>query len=448
LHQEYPSYAQLNYPRPVALNLVQKELLTPGKVALAYYLGKEQSFVLVITKDKIDLKPLKANSEEISKELISLRRALLWYEEKEDSCSVSVKPFRQIKKDIEQVSIISQKLYKQLILPVASYLNEQKELVIIPNSSLWFLPFEVLADEKGTLLGRQYRIQYQNSFSVWALSHKFLEEKSDNPKVFVGLGDAIYEKDERYKDPRSDQLTKQAFLKVNEVDKEESTLPPMLVQAIAIRSNEVNNTLKGCSWDPLLASREEIEEIQSLNGFKGGSDTRLGFSAAEWNLKDLDQYRYVHFSVHGSMRMQVHDKRTQPALVLTQKNPPEANVDGILTMEEVMNNLKLNADLVVLSACETGVGEVLGGEGVMAMTRAFQYAGSSAVLTSLWKVHEDATKLFMVRFYSYLEQGREPVEALYLTKKDFQEKRIEYPKRLIDLSHPFFWGAFVLVGGK
>jgi len=84
----------------------------------------------------------------------------------------------------------------------------------------------------------------------------------------------------------------------------------------------------------------------------------------------------------------------------------------------------------------------------MAMTRAFQYAGSSAVLTSLWKVHEDATKLFMVRFYSYLEQGREPVEALYLTKKDFQEKRIEYPKRLIDLSHPFFWGAFVLVGGK
>jgi len=81
------------------------------------------------------------------------------------------------------------------------------------------------------------------------------------------------------------------------------------------------------------------------------------------------------------------------------------------------------------------------------MTRAFQYAGAGAVLTSLWKVHEDATKQFMVQFYSYLDEGKEPKEALYLTKEDYQLKRITSSQPLIDYSHPFFWAAFVLVGG-
>ncbi len=117
-------------------------------------------------------------------------------------------------------------------------------------------------------------------------------------------------------------------------------------------------------------------------------------------------------------------------------------------MNEVINKIKLNADLVVLSSCETGLGDVLEGEGVMSMTRAFQLSGASSVVASLWKVHENATQLFMLSFYKYINEGKPPIKALHLTKKDFIDNNIKNKNTVIDYSHPFFWSAFVLVGGK
>ncbi|MBI4229127.1 MAG: CHAT domain-containing protein, partial [Deltaproteobacteria bacterium] len=448
LHEDYPFYAQVNYPRPVPLGIVKEKLLTAPKVALAYYLGEDKSFVLVISNEKFDLLPINITKAEAAEHVKALRNALLWYEENDDNCSVSIKSSTKTREDLKQVNAISQKLYNKLIQPVTSFLTEKKELVIIPYSTLWLLPFEILSNANRKLLGSQFLIAYQNSFSVWSLNKTFAEDKPLNTKTFVGIGDAIYEKDHRFKDPDGGKLAQQAF--VNEVNtiQEEHALSSELINPIASRSKAVDESLKACSWQPLNMSKEEIEQIQALSSFKDASETRLGFSASEWNLNNLDPYKYVHFSVHGSMRMKINGQNTQPALILTQKNPPDSNVDGLLTMEEVMNNLKLNADLVVLSACDTGIGEVLGGEGVMSMTRAFQYAGAGAVLTSLWKVHEDATKQFMVQFYSYLDEGKEPKEALYLTKQDFQQKKIISSQPLIDYSHPFFWGAFVLVGGN
>ena len=211
---------------------------------------------------------------------------------------------------------------------------------------------------------------------------------------------------------------------------------------MSLRSKSVKDNLKSCNFNRLELSKTEINEIMSLSIFKDKADSRFGVLASEWNLSDLEKYRYVHFSVHGSMRMELNGKEAQPYLILTQVNPPKSNVDGILTMEEVINNIKLNADLVVLSACETGIGEVLGGEGVMAMTRAFQLAGTASVLTSLWKVDEASTKQFMVKFYSYINEAKKPAVALSLTKKDFINNKIKNK-----LSHPFFWAAFVITGG-
>jgi len=447
LHQEYTDYARLKYPRPVSLEVVQNKLLSPNKIALSYYLGNNQSFLLIVTDSKIDLRPLNISKKDVEKEISNLRKALLWYEENEDNCKVSVKSIKRIKEDSNEIKIISQELYKQLILPAASYLKETEEIVVIPHLSLWTLPFEVLSNADAIPLGIQYRISYQNSFSVWFFSQTFLKRKLSNPKTFIGFGDAIYENDKRFKSPNFLQLAKKAYLKSAQINSVNLDSKDNNIQSMRLRSKSVKDNLKSCSFNSLELSKTEINEIMSLSIFKDKADSRFGVFASEWNLGDLEQYKYVHFSVHGSMRMKLQGKIIQPALVLTQKNPPETNVDGILTLEEVMNNLKLNADLVVLSACETGIGEVLGSEGILAMTRAFQYAGSAAVLSSLWKVHEDATKLFMVRFYSYLDEGEKPSNALYFTKKDFQGKNIKHKNPLIDLSHPFFWGAFVLVGG-
>jgi len=447
LHIDYPYYAQLNYARPISLDLVKKHLLSPGKVAIAYYLGNKNSYVYVVSTTESELIPLNISKDEISKQIILLRKSLLWYEEKEGDCRVSSKSLKKIKDDSIQTEFISKTLYDQLIKPISPYLVNKNEVEIIPHSSLWLLPFEILIDNENDVLGKKYIINYQNSFTAWNLSHNFLNNKSQNKYQFVGYGDAIYENDERYKNSSSNKLAKNAYLKLNESDYKIPNVS-LTASAVASRSEEVREKLKGCSFNRLSASKDEIVEIASLPTFKDSSETRTDYYASEWNLNDLEEYKYVHFSVHGSMRMIIEDKEIQPAIVLTQINPIESNVDGVLTMEEVMNNLKLNADLVVLSACDTGVGEVQGGEGVMSMTRAFQYAGAGSVLTSLWKVHEDATKLFMIQFYGYIDKGKKPAEALYLTKRDFQESKIEYNKPMIDLTHPFFWGAFVLVGGE
>ncbi|MCH7517539.1 MAG: tetratricopeptide repeat protein [Candidatus Dadabacteria bacterium] len=151
LHKRFPSYAQLNYPRPVSLTTVQNELLSGDNIALAYYLGSSNSFLMVVTKNDIDLFRLKLNRDEIFKKIEQLRNTTLWYENKEEICEISVKPFKKIKKERKLVEEISNELYGILIEPASQYLKDKKEIVIIPHSHLWLLPFEVLGNKDGKL---------------------------------------------------------------------------------------------------------------------------------------------------------------------------------------------------------------------------------------------------------------------------------------------------------
>ena len=107
-------------------------------------------------------------------------------------------------------------------------------------------------------------------------------------------------------------------------------------------------------------------------------------------------------------------------------------------MWEIYEHVRLDADLVTLSACGTGLGKVLGGEGLLGLTRAFQYAGARSVLASLWSVSDESTGELMKRFYGYLKEGRSKAEALRSAQLDLL-RRSEY-------SHPFHWAGFQLVG--
>ena len=115
---------------------------------------------------------------------------------------------------------------------------------------------------------------------------------------------------------------------------------------------------------------------------------------------------------------------------------PESKEDGFLTLSEIYG-LKLNADLVTLSACKTGLGQRIPGEGVIGLSRAFIDAGSQAVLVSLWEVDDHSTALFMEEFYRLLAQGINKVEALAKAKEYLRQKGYE---------NPFFWAAFILIG--
>ena len=122
-------------------------------------------------------------------------------------------------------------------------------------------------------------------------------------------------------------------------------------------------------------------------------------------------------------------------MVLTQLENPK-DFDGFLTMTEVMK-LKLNADVVALTACETGLGKNVSGEGIMGMGRAFQYAGASNVLMSLWSVAETSATKLTIAFFKYLKDGKEPIEALRFARNDIRRQGYE---------HPFYWASFALFG--
>jgi CHAT domain-containing protein len=132
----------------------------------------------------------------------------------------------------------------------------------------------------------------------------------------------------------------------------------------------------------------------------------------------------------------------EPALVLSQVVSPASQeadpTPGFLTLTEVMN-LKLNTELVALTACSTGVGKQVTGEGVMGLGRAFQYAGARGVLMSLWNVDEASTVLLVERFFGYLQQGKNTLEALRLARAEVRQAGYE---------HPFFWAPFILVGER
>ena len=192
------------------------------------------------------------------------------------------------------------------------------------------------------------------------------------------------------------------------------------------------------SWSTSLPdlpyARTEVEEISKLYP-KEEVRLLIGKDASEENAKhaDISHYRIVHFASHGL----IDEERPQlSALVLSPNKTGEE--DGFLTMREVFD-LKLKADLVVLSACKTGLGRQIRGEGMDGLSRAFFYAGTSRVLVSLWNVYDPSTAEFMTMFYRNLKdnQMNESAALQQARLKMIQSKKY---------SHPYYWAPFILIG--
>jgi CHAT domain-containing protein len=166
---------------------------------------------------------------------------------------------------------------------------------------------------------------------------------------------------------------------------------------------------------------------------KSKKDIYLGEQAKEEVLKrsSLKDYQIIHFACHGFL-----DEKFpfRSALVLSLYGDKEE--DGFLQVREIYN-LRLNAELVVLSACQTGKGSLEKGEGILGLPRIFFYAGAKSVLSTLWKINDKSTSLFMDYFYSFLAEGNELNQALRLAKMKMLNSKF---------SHPFYWAGFILSG--
>jgi len=188
---------------------------------------------------------------------------------------------------------------------------------------------------------------------------------------------------------------------------------------------------------PLPATRREVAAIAAF--FPGRSRVLVGDEATEERAKALGKdARYLHFACHGLLNRRFP---LDSALALTPPGYSREGVDnGLLQAWEVMEQMRLNADLVTLSACESGVGAEMSGEGLLGLTRAFLYAGARSVLASLWDVSDRATAELMERFYRRLPRGEAKDEAL----RSAQVEMLRASRR----SHPFYWAGFQLVGDR
>jgi len=164
-------------------------------------------------------------------------------------------------------------------------------------------------------------------------------------------------------------------------------------------------------------------------------DILLGVEANEtnFNLIGVENYKYLHFATHASLPGMIQGVK-EPFILLGQVENKN-NDNGFLTLSEVAN-MKINADLVVLSACVTGVGKEIKGEGVAKFARAFQQAGASSVLVSLWEVASEPAEEYMRELYSNLKFRKSKSESVKLAKNYIKSK----------YSNPFYWAVFVLYG--
>lgn len=212
------------------------------------------------------------------------------------------------------------------------------------------------------------------------------------------------------------------------------------------------------SITPLPGTRIEVETIDSLTQIKGIESVKLlGNSASEENLKSIESTNILHIATHGFF---LADNDPNEDMYSIENNPLMRSglllfgsaksfrgdhigfsgsselEDGILTAYETMNMRLTKTDLVILSACETGLGEVKNGEGVYGLQRAFIIAGAKSIIISLWKVDDTSTKELMILFYQNIFNGMDKFEALNIAQKQLKEK----------YSLPYYWGAFVISG--
>ncbi len=396
-----PRYAGLKYPKPISLAETQ-QLLDERTVMLSYSLGETSSYVFAVSRDGFQPVRLDGSSKEIGQEVEQLLAAITDRKPNE---------FRRL----------SVRLYERLIQPAGELLKGKSELIIVADGALHRLPFEVLLSPsarqitqldwgKLPYLVRNYAISYSPSASVLAGLQNYHNEAAAGQKEFVAFADPIYEP---------------------EVQGAGSVI------AMATRSARGDDGQ--WKFNRLVHSKTEAEGIARLFP-KGQADVFHGARATEENAKTpglMGRYRMIHFAAHGLINP---NRPRFSGIVLSQlkSNKPEQKTqpeDGILQAYEIFN-LKLNADLVVLSACETGLGKEVNGEGLMGLTRAFIYAGTPSVVVSLWKVDDEESSSLMIHFYTHLKSGKSKSEALRQAQLD-----------LIGRGRaPYFWAPFVLIG--
>ncbi|MBO3457867.1 CHAT domain-containing protein [Aetokthonos hydrillicola] len=403
-----PKYAAIKYPQPLNLEQIQQQL-DSDTLLLEYSLGKKHSYLWAVTPNSIDTYQL-PDKKQIENAALEFGNNL------------------QLSYD----SLVGNKLSQIILTPVASKLGK-KRLVIVADGALQTIPFAALSDitahnkasanVKYQPLIVNHEIVNLPSVTTIATQRKELMGRKSAPKTLAILADPVF-------DANDTRVT----------GKPEPHPVPNLEIPAQIQQAEIKQAARSFNREGLgrlEGTRKEanailklVNEIQSSQAFNFDANYNWATS------KELSQYRFLHFATHGIAHPEQPKLSGIVLSLFNQKGSPTPQ--GYLWLGDIFN-LDYPADLVVLSACETGVGKNVEGEGLVGLTRGLMYAGSERVAVSLWKVDDEATALLMQEFYKQMLQlHKSPSVAL----REAQLKLLRDRK----WNKPLYWAAFTLQG--
>ncbi len=398
IRNQHQQYAEIRYPTPLQAKEIQGLLQDDDTALLQYFTGQQASYLFVVTRKSIESHRLPSR-DVLTREVTDLREML---------------QRRMGRRDLNLYKTLASRLYQDLLGPAEASLRGKSHLLIAPDGPLYLLPFEaLLTDAEGarsrefgelSYLLRRFAVSYIPSASVLRglRSARPSQPVSQSaPKRFMAFADPVYGGGT----PSSGDVLR--------------SLGP---------------AAQGSALVQLTDSRREVERIASLYP-RNLVAIYVGSTATEENLKSsrwLPQANQIHIAAHGTVN------ERQPLLSgLELARIPGSKEDGTLRVEEIFN-LRLNANLVTLSACKTALGQEVRGEGVVGMTRAFFYAGARSLLVSLWPVSDRSTPDLMYDFYRHLGATQGKAEALRRAKLAMVESE--------NYAEPYFWAPFILSG--
>ena len=431
---EFPGYAALSNPLPMTASEIQA-LLSENEAMVLFSVADRESYVFALTREGFDWKPLPSGAEALSREVAAFRRGL-------DVGKASDASGKSGLFDLARAF----ELYATLLEPVETLVKDKRSLLIAPSGALTALPFHLLVTEKPAaaipetfagyreaawLLKRQAVSVSPSVASLQAL--RAFAGTGQSTKPMTGFGDPVFGPSQ---EGASDNRTAGA---------------PVKSASRALVTSAYTDFWQGAGVDrarlvqalpQLPDTADELNAVAKDLGV-AASDIHLGPDASETTVKraPLADYRIVYFATHGLVAGDVKGL-AEPSLALSMPKQPSDFDDGLLTASEVAQ-LKLNADWVVLSACNTIAGDKPGAEALSGLARSFFYAGARALLASHWAVDSEAATRLTTSTFDILKSdpkiGR--AEALRRAMLGYLNDASS-PKN----AYPAFWGPFALIG--
>jgi CHAT domain-containing protein len=397
--------------RPLTLDEIRGEIGDSETVLLEYALGDEKSYAWIVDREKISAYEL-PSATQIRRSVQAFREALIPSVPREhETASEYLK--RQHAAERSQRGH-SRELGKLLLGGID--LPAVKRVLIVPDGPLQYVPFAALQVPRmgvhPTLFIVQHDVTMLPSASVLAALRKAADKRPPPTAGVAILADPVF-----------DKLGTRASA----------------VRGVSEGAHDLKRALQDTRGSQhivrLPGSRTEALAIQQI---VGPEHTRLalGFDANRESVINgsLAHNRVIHFATHGIV--DTHHPEMS-GLILSLLNPKGEHQDGYLRLSDIYN-LKLSADLVVLSSCDSALGKDLESEGIIGLPRGFLYAGARSVVASLWKVDDDATAALMKGLYSRMQQGQSPQAAL-------RESQLELAKDA-RYRQPYYWAGFVMEG--